>query len=67
MTITELEAVKVERDALQAELQRLYADVGDVLSASGCSCDCEHHYEEHDADCDRCLGCRIEAVMVRQP
>lgn len=46
-----------------AKLRRKLDAVGDVLSANGCDCDCGHHYEEHDDDCERCVGCRVEAAL----
>lgn len=37
--------------------------VGAVLSANGCDCECDHHSEEHDDDCERCLACRIQDAL----
>jgi hypothetical protein len=37
--------------------------LADLLSKEGCSCECEHHPEEHDDDCARCLACRVEEAM----
>jgi len=36
-----------------------------LLGAAGCSCECDHHWEEHEDNCDRCLGCRIEIAMTQ--
>ena len=48
-------------DLLEAD-ERLRA-VRRLLEWNGCECECEHHWEDHDDDCDRCLACRIgEAV-----
>lgn len=38
-----------------AKLDRIRA----LLVRNGCDCDCEHHWEDHDADCERCLACQI--------
>ena len=37
--------------------------IGQILVEEGCSCECEHHYEEHDDECELCLGCRISEVL----
>ena len=34
-----------------------------LLSANGCECECGHHYEDHDDDCERCLACLIDEVV----
>lgn len=40
--------------------------VGEVLSENGCDCECDHDFESHDDDCERCLACRVqEALNVR--
>lgn len=41
--------------------------VNEVLEKSGCGCECGHHKDEHDDDCERCIGCRIEAVLRGAP
>lgn len=58
--------VAVEWEKLFNERNRLWREEADrvgavklLLEANGCDCDCEHHHDEHDADCDRCLACRI--------
>lgn len=65
-------------DALNAALDALLAgaplpatvpaalvrrQVGVVLAANGCDCDCGHSSDEHDDDCDRCLACRVEGAL----
>ena len=37
--------------------------IGAVLAANGCDCDCGHSSDEHDDDCDRCLACRVEGAL----
>lgn len=50
-----------QRNSMEAD-ERLRA-VRKLLEENGCDCECEHHWEDHDDDCDRCLACRIgEAV-----
>lgn len=39
------------------------AAIGEILSAAGCSCECGHHAEEHEPECERCLACRIGEVV----
>jgi hypothetical protein len=46
-----------------ARMRDAIARVGEVLSENGCDCDCEHYPDEHDDDCERCLGCRVEAAL----
>jgi hypothetical protein len=45
-----------------ADEQRIH-DVLDLIAKNGCDCECDHDVESHDADCERCLACRIEAVL----
>lgn len=58
--------VKAELEKLFNERNRLWREEADrvdavtlLLEANGCDCDCDHDAESHDADCDRCLACRI--------
>ncbi len=58
--------VKAEWEKLFNERNRLWREEADrvgavtlLLEANGCDCDCDHDAESHDADCDRCLACRI--------
>jgi uncharacterized protein (UPF0371 family) len=51
--------VYIRRYIAEVQLQA----VRSLLEKNGCDCNCEHHHEEHDGDCERCLACRIgEAV-----
>lgn len=36
-----------------------------LLEDNGCDCPCEHHWEEHDDDCERCLACDISEAVGR--
>ena len=50
-----------QRNSMESD-ERIRA-VCKLLERNGCECECEHHREHHDDDCDRCLACRIgEAV-----
>lgn len=58
--------VAVEWEKLFNERNRLWREEADrvgaaklLFEANGCDCDCDHDAESHDADCDRCLACRI--------
>lgn len=66
----ELKALATDAGApLLAELRALRAvrdRVGVVLVDAGCTCDCEHLYDDHDADCDQCLACRVAVALGRQ-
>ena len=46
-----------QRESMEAD-ERLRT-VRALLEKNGCDCDCDHGAESHDADCDRCLACRI--------
>lgn len=34
-----------------------------LLEQNGCDCDCEHHMEEHDDDCEWCFACQVNEVV----
>lgn len=40
-----------------------FAAVAKLLVANGCDCECAHHYEDHDDDCERCLACKVSAAI----
>lgn len=42
---------------------RALADIAELIGENGCDCDCGHHSEEHDDDCDRCLACRVDEIL----
>lgn len=48
-----------ERGEARAKLAAIAALLGEV----GCDCDCGHDSEGHGETCERCLGCRIEALL----
>jgi hypothetical protein len=52
-----------ERNALWRQATDKLDAVRAVLEQNGCDCDCDHGGEEHDADCERCLACRIAGVV----
>lgn len=41
------------------------ARIGELLAQNGCDCDCDHHPDEHDEDCVRCLACLVGAEFER--
>lgn len=45
------------------ELETARHAIGELLADNGCDCGCDHDYESHDEDCDRCLPCRISAAL----
>ena len=59
------------RDDLERHAKRLAAmeegieAVGAILEENGCDCDCDHHPEEHDPGCRRCLACRIDQALSK--
>lgn len=58
----DLEMLESRRKRI-AELEARIESVGELLAENGCDCDCEHDHDEHDADCERCLACHIEAAL----
>jgi Zn finger protein HypA/HybF involved in hydrogenase expression len=52
--------LKAGRDAALAALER----VRGVLSANGCYCECECDSDGHDAECERCYGCQVQAALA---
>ena len=54
-----LRVVALHNEGAEAKLRA----IGELLAANGCDCDCDHHTEEHDEDCDRCLACKIDHAM----
>ena len=50
--------------ALQTAQDKLRA-IGRLIEQNGCDCGCDHHYEDHDEDCELCLACRIGKVVGR--
>ena len=39
--------------------------IGSLLKENGCDCECGHHPEEHDDDCELCFACRVGMVVGR--
>jgi hypothetical protein len=37
--------------------------IGELIADNGCDCECDHDFESHDDDCERCLACRISAAL----
>lgn len=52
-----------ERRAEEAEAK--LKSIAEVLASNGCDCECGHHREEHVAECERCLACRIDDHLIR--
>ena len=49
------------------ELEQRLERVSSLLAHNGCDCPCDHHHEEHDDDCERCLACQIGAALTPPP
>ena len=58
------ERLAKEYDRLRREEEARIFAVLSLLEDNGCDCDCGHDAESHDADCDRCLACRIGQVLA---
>jgi hypothetical protein len=50
---------RARAESAESKLER----VGDLLSANGCDCECEHDSESHYDGCELCLPCRIDEVI----
>jgi len=53
-------AIVTRLRAAEARIERVGAILGD--EGCDCYCDCDSH---HNADCDLCLGCRIDREVSR--
>lgn len=51
-----------QRNSMEAD-ERLRA-VRKLLEEHGCGCPCDHHWTEHEADCERCLGCLVANAIA---
>lgn len=51
----ELEGSRSDRDKI--------ADIEILLQDNGCDCDCEHAFDEHAEDCERCLACQVQEAI----
>lgn len=65
------DAEDARRDLLLVEMERnqqkeKIIKIGELLAAHGCECECDHHPEEHAADCERCIGCRVGAIAKEE-
>lgn len=64
--------VEVQREALQktskavAKLVVPVTKIQKLLEENGCDCECDHHWEDHDEDCARCLACRISMAIQKE-
>src|ERR1700761_4430137 len=39
--------------------------IGELLADNGCECECGHHPEDHNEECEHCFPCRVQAVLSR--
>jgi len=64
--------VEVQREALQktskavAKLVVPITKIEELLTENGCDCECEHCWQDHDEDCERCLACRINMAILKE-
>lgn len=47
----------------KSDILKRMEEVARILSRNGCECECEHHWEDHEDDCERCLACEIEEAL----
>lgn len=55
-------ALATERERAEAA-ERGLATLRRALESEGCDCPCCHGGDDHDEECSRCLGCRIEHAV----
>ena len=55
----EARAAQAERDEATTKL----VAVAKRLEENGCDCECNHCWEDHDEDCERCLACLIDETI----
>ncbi len=53
-----------ERSVLWSDATSKLDAVRGLLESNGCDCDCGHHFEEHDDDCELCLACRVNSAVT---
>lgn len=46
------------------DLYKRLEKVRKLLEENGCDCECRHHKDEHNSDCDICLACRIGKAVA---
>lgn len=58
-------SVSASADGVRAleDARKKLAQVVALLEKNGCDCECDHHPEEHDDDCERCIACRIGSIL----
>jgi hypothetical protein len=54
-----------ERNKLWRVAEHKLDDVRAILEQNGCDCECDHHHEEHDDDCELCLACQVGSAVMR--
>lgn len=40
--------------------------VRELLETNGCNCKCDHRFDEHEPECERCLACRVSETVGGQ-
>lgn len=64
-----LQAAELRELAALAKLDEAVAslrEIGGLLAANGCDCECGHHWSECDEDCEKCLACRVGAALGKE-
>lgn len=61
--MSEVEELRAELAQEKFKRAKLAQDIGGVISAHGCDCDCGCDSTGHFEDCDVCLACRVAEVL----
>lgn len=63
--------MKCARCQCEHEASARIASALKLIEKNGCDCECMHHWEDHNEDCERCLACMIEyelnQLAIRYP
>lgn len=56
-----------ERNRELRKRQDQLDEVEELLKANGCDCGCDHGYDDHEDDCERCFACRVSWIVSGGP
>lgn len=57
------EAFKKTAQTQLESAQETIRRVERILESNGCDCPCDHHWEDHEDECETCMACRVALAM----